>query len=66
MLQSSHGIPQSVRIPLSHVFKPLYFFFGMECGTLWSIGILARIAAKDEFARMRFCFDPLSYLDVNK
>jgi hypothetical protein len=38
----------------------------MECGTLWSIGILARIAAKDEFARMRFCFDPLSYLDVNK
>ena len=42
------------------------FFFGMECGTLWSIGILARIAAKDEFARMRFCFDPLSYLDVNK
>ena len=27
---------------------------------------LARIAAKDEFARMRFCFDNLSYLDVNK
>lgn len=42
------------------------YIFVMECGTLWSIGILARIAAKDEFARMRFCFDPLSYLDVNK
>ena len=57
-------MPQSVRVPLSHVFKPIIWhgmWNALEYGKF-----LARIAAKDEFARMRFCFDNLSYLDVNK